>query len=58
VFAPGEGVVAHYLRFRLEPDVREAIVTGAPIATGTDHAACAVVVNLDEEQRQAIARDL
>jgi hypothetical protein len=58
VFAPGEGVVAHYLRFRLEPDVREAIVTGAPIATGTDHAACAVVVSLDEEQRQAIARDL
>jgi hypothetical protein len=58
VFAPGESVLAHYLRFRLEPDQREAIISGSAVATGTDHAACAVVVSLDEDQRRTIAGDL
>jgi len=58
VFPRGESVLAHYLRFSLEPDQREAILRGSPIAVGTDHPACATTVQLDEEHRQAIARDL
>ena len=58
VFRPGESALAHYLRFNLEPEQREAIVNGSPVATGTDHAACAVVVSLDEDQRRTIAEDL
>jgi len=58
VFAPGESALAHYVRFPLGPEQREAIVSGSPIATGTDHAACAVVVSLDEDQRRAIAEAL
>jgi hypothetical protein len=58
VFAPGESVLAHYVRFNLEPEQRQAIVSGSPVATGTDHAACAIVVSLDEDQRRTIAEDL
>jgi hypothetical protein len=46
------------VRFPLGPEQREAIVSGSPIATGTDHAACAVVVSLDEDQRRAITEAL
>jgi hypothetical protein len=58
VFAPGESVLAHYVRFSLEPEQRQAIVSGSPVSTGTDHAACAVVVSLDADQRRTIAEDL
>ncbi len=58
VFPPGESVLAHYLRFSLEPDQRAAIRNGAPVTAGTDHPACAATVELDEDHRQAIARDL
>jgi hypothetical protein len=58
VFAPGESALAHYVRFSLEAEQRHAIVSGSPVATGSDHAACAVVVSLDENQRRAIAEDL
>jgi hypothetical protein len=58
VFPPGESAVAHYLRFRLEPEQREAILRGSAVITGSDHPTCAVSVALDEDQRQAIAADL
>ncbi len=58
VFPPGERAVAHYLRFRLDPDQREAILTGSAVVAGSDHPTCAVTVALDEHQRQAIAADL
>lgn len=58
VFPPGESALAHYLRFRLDPEQREAIRSGSTLVAGTDHAACAVAVALDEDQRRAIAEDL
>ena len=58
VFPPGESAVAHYLRFRLEPEQREAILRGSAVVTGSDHPTCAITVALDEDQRQAIAADL
>jgi Protein of unknown function (DUF3501) len=58
VFPPGESAQAHYLRFRLDPEQREAIRSGSTLVAGTDHAACAVAVALDEEQRRAVAEDL
>jgi hypothetical protein len=58
VFPPGEVALAHYLRFRLEPEQREAIRNGATVVAGADHPGCAVTVVLDEDQRQAIAQDL
>jgi Protein of unknown function (DUF3501) len=58
VFPPGESALAQYLRFRLDPEQREAIRSGSTVVAGTDHAACAVAVALDEDQRRAIAEDL
>jgi len=58
VVPPGESAIAHYLRFRLDPEQREAIRSGATLIAGTDHAACAIAVALDEEQRGAIVEDL
>lgn len=58
VFPPGESALAHYLRFRLDPEQREAIRSGSALVAGTDHSACAVAVALDEDQRRAIAEDL
>jgi hypothetical protein len=58
VSPPGETAVAHYLRFSLEPAQCTAILSGSPIATGTDHPALTVTVQLDEDQRRAIAEDL
>jgi Protein of unknown function (DUF3501) len=58
VFPPGESAVAHYLRFRLDPEQREAILRGSVVVAGSDHPTCAVTVALDEAQRQAIAADL
>jgi hypothetical protein len=58
VFPPGESALAHYLRFRLDPEQCEAIRSGSTLVAGTDHAACAVAVALDEDQRRAIAEDL
>jgi hypothetical protein len=58
VFPPGEAALAHYLRFRFDPEQREAIRSGSTLVAGTDHAACAVAVTLDEDQRRAIAEDL
>ena len=55
---PGESSAAHYLRFSLGPEQRAAIVGGAAIATGTDHTGLSVTVQLDEDQRSAIAADL
>jgi len=58
VFPPGERALAQYLRFSLDADQREAIRSGSALVAGTDHAACAVAVALDEDQRRAIAEDL
>jgi Protein of unknown function (DUF3501) len=58
VFPPGESALAHYLRFRLDPEQREAIRSGSALVAGSDHVACAVAVALDEDQRRAIAEDL
>jgi Protein of unknown function (DUF3501) len=58
VFPQGESAVAHYLRFRIEPGQREAILGGSSVVAGSDHPTCAIRVALDEDQRQAIAADL
>jgi Protein of unknown function (DUF3501) len=58
VSPPGESALAHYLRFRLDPEQREAIRSGSSLVAGTDHAACAIAVTLDEDQRRAIVGDL
>jgi Protein of unknown function (DUF3501) len=58
VFPPGESAVAHYLRFRVGPEEREAILSGAAVTTGSDHPSCTMTVVLDQDQRQAIAADL
>jgi hypothetical protein len=58
VSPPGETALAHYLRFRLDPEQREAIRSGSRLVAGTDHAACAIAVALDEDQRRAIVEDL
>jgi hypothetical protein len=58
VAPPGERAPAHYLRIALEPGVRAAVLSGAAIAVGTDHPNLTVLVQLDEEQRQAIVADL
>jgi hypothetical protein len=58
VSPPGESVPAHFLRFRLEPDQRAAILAASAIAIVTDHPNLGVAVQLDEEQRRAIASDL
>jgi hypothetical protein len=58
VFPPGEGAVAHHLRFRLDPDQRDSIRNGTPVSVGSDHPNCTLVVELDEAQRRVIAEDL
>jgi Protein of unknown function (DUF3501) len=58
VSPPGETAPAHLLRFTLEPDQRAAVIGGSAIATGTDHPHLNVTVQLDEEQRRAVAADL
>jgi hypothetical protein len=58
VSPPGESVPAHFLRFRLEPDQRAAILAASAIAIVTDHPNLGVAVQLDEEQRRAVASDL
>jgi hypothetical protein len=58
VSPPGESVAAHYLRFGLEAGQRDAILTGAAIAAGADHPRLSVRVQLDDEQRRAVAADL
>jgi len=58
VSPPGETAPAHLLRFALEPDQRVAVLAGSAIATGTDHPHLTVTIQLDEEQRRAVAADL
>ncbi len=58
VSPPGESAPAHFLRFNLEPDQRAAIAGGSAIAVGTDHPNLTVQIQLDEDQRQAVAADL
>lgn len=58
VSPPGETAPAHFLRFSLNPDQRAAILGGSPVAAGTDHPNLSVSVELDEDQRGAIAADL
>jgi hypothetical protein len=58
VSPPGESVPAHYLRFTRGPDQRSAIVGGSATAIGTDHPNLSVTVQLDADQRRAIAGDL
>ena len=55
---PGETAPAHYLRFNFGPEQRSAIVDGSTIAAGTDHSNLSVSVQLDEDQRRALAADL
>jgi hypothetical protein len=58
VSPPGEIAPAHYLRFNLEPGQRAAVLGGSAIAAGTEHPNLTVTVELDEDQRQAIAAEL
>jgi hypothetical protein len=58
VSPPGETAPAHFLRFSLGPDQRAAIIGGSSLATGTDHPHLTVTVQLDEDQRRAVAADL
>jgi Protein of unknown function (DUF3501) len=58
VSPPGESTPAHFLRFNLEPDQRNAIATGSAIVVGTDHRNLTVQIQLDEEQRASVAADL
>jgi hypothetical protein len=58
VSPPGESTPAHFLRFTLEPDQRNAIATGSAIVVGTDHRNLTVEIQLDEEQRASVAADL
>jgi hypothetical protein len=58
VSLPGDSVAAHYLRFGLEPEQREAIRSRSAIAVGTEHPHLMVRVQLDEDQRAAVAADL
>ena len=58
VSPPGESIPAHYLRFSLEPEQRDAIRSGAGIVVGTQHPNLGVSVRLDEQQRLALAADL
>jgi Protein of unknown function (DUF3501) len=58
VAPPGETSPAHYLRFALDPGQQAAVLSGAGIAIGADHPNLTVVVQLDAEQREAIAADL
>ena len=58
VTAPDETAPAYYLSFPLSPDQRSAWLDGAEVVAGVEHAACAVRVSLDEQQRRAIAADL
>jgi Protein of unknown function (DUF3501) len=58
VSPPGEMAPAHYLRFNLDPGQRAAVLGGSAIAAGTEHPNLTVTVELDEEQRRAIAAEL
>ena len=58
VSPPGESIPAHYLRFSLEPEQRDAILGGAGVTVGTEHRRLGVSVRLDEDQRRALAADL
>ncbi len=58
VSPPGESVPAHYLRFTPDPSQRAAILGGSAIAVGTHHPNLEVSVQLDADQRGAIAADL
>jgi Protein of unknown function (DUF3501) len=58
VSPPGESTPAHFLRFNLEPDQRNAIATGSAIVVGTDHRNLTVQIQLGEEQRASVAADL
>jgi hypothetical protein len=48
----------HFLRFELEPAMREALARAAAVSIGVDHPQYAAKVELPPEQRSALARDL
>jgi hypothetical protein len=58
VSPPGESAPAHFLRFSLEPGQRAAILAGSAVAIGCEHPDLTVLVELDGDQRQALASDL
>ena len=58
VSPPGESAAAHFLRFALEPEQRAAIAGGSSIVVGTEHPQLTVDVQLDDDQRRAVAADL
>ena len=58
VSPPGESAAAHLLRFALEPEQRAAIAGGSAIVVGTEHPHLTVDVQLDDDQRRAVAADL
>jgi Protein of unknown function (DUF3501) len=58
VSPPGEIAPAHYVRFNLEPGQRAAVLGGSAIAAGAEHPNLTVTIELDEEQRRAIAAEL
>jgi len=58
VSPPGENAPAHYLRFSLDPGQRAAVLAGSSVAVGCEHSEVTAVVQLDDDQRQALASDL
>jgi hypothetical protein len=48
----------HFLRFELDPPMREALRRGAPVEVGVDHAQYSAAVQLSADQRSALAGDL
>jgi hypothetical protein len=48
----------HFLRFELDPPMREALRRGAPVEVGVDHTQYSAAVQLSAEQRSALAGDL
>jgi len=48
----------HFLRFELEPAMREALCRGAAARIGVDHSQYAAAVELSPEQLGALASDL
>jgi len=53
-----EPPAAFYISFALDPELREAWLSGAPVAACVEHAAVRARTELDDDQRTALASDL
>ena len=53
-----EPAPAYYVSFELDPQQREAWLSGAPVSAGVDHPGVRATASLDDEQRRSLAEDL